>query len=392
MALGLAILFWVFLGLAVHPYVTYPIIVLFWSILHPQQTIRKHIQPAASLIIAAFNEEETIGGRIENALEMNYPHDRLEVIIASDGSTDRTNEIVAEYARRDPRVRLLPLERDGKSAAINAAVHQAKGEIIVLSDAATRFGSDTLNQMASYFADPQVHCAVGKVTLVPRDNTAYTFSESLYWRYESRLREIEGKIGLAFIGSGPCMAVRRQSYPLLREDAMDDLTATLLLIADNKRILYVSDLTAYDYMDGGTNSQIRSRERRESLSLASIWHNRALLNPFRYPRYAFSIFSHKIFRWLLGVWLLGMLAISVVLGIGYDIPLYRYILYGQVAFYGLASVGLLVAKTTLGRIPVLSVPMTICVVSLAFLKGVFGFLHGAQAARWEPATSYHADD
>ena len=383
----LIVLFWVLLGLAIHPYLTYPVVILFWSILRPKRVSRGAITPRVSVVVAVYNEEGSVAERIDNVLAMDYPADKLEVIIASDGSEDRTNEIVAEYAARDSRVKLLVLEHNGQASTINSAVRLASGEIIIRTDAATRFSADVVTKMVSCFADESVHCVVGRITMLPLEEAPYNVSESLYWRFETRLRDLEALAGIAFVGGGPCMAIRSDYYPDLYGDAAEDLTTTMKIIEAGGRIIQVSDLGAYDYMDGATKGQMNSRTRRVTLALNSIWHNRAMLNPFRYPGYAFSIMSHKIIRWMLGFWLIGMLITSSFLGFAQDLVLFRYAVYVQSGFYALALLGALVARTRMAKVPVLSIPMSVCVVSAAFLKGIASFMLGRNSAGWMPAGS-----
>ncbi len=384
---SLITLFWVFVVLAIYPYVIYPILILFASILFPKRTFTRKIEPSVSIVIAAWNEEASIRDRIENALALDYPPDRLEVIIASDGSTDRTNEIVREMAKDDPRIRLLELPHGGQSAAINAGVAAANGEIVVRTDANTRFSPDVLRKMVKYFADPNVQCVVGKVTMVPLEDAPYNMTEGLYWRFEARLRALEALAGIAFVGSGPCMAVRRRNYPRLEEDVAEDLSATMQIISSGGRIVQVSNLGVYDYMDGCTAGQMRSRSRRVTVALSAIWNNRGILNPFRYPQYCFSVLSHKVLRWLTGVWLLGALVTNALLMAQYDILLYDALFGMQAAFYVFAVLGLLVSRTRVAKIPIFAVPMSICVVSAAFIKGIAVFLYGDRRASWEPASS-----
>ncbi|MGD9497874.1 MAG: glycosyltransferase [Armatimonadota bacterium] len=381
------VLFWVFVALAVYPYLIYPTLILFASILFPRRTRTGPMQPSVSIVIAARNEEANIRERVQNAVAMDYPRDRLEVIIASDGSTDRTNAIVQEMSAQDGRVRLLELPHGGQSAAINAAVAAATGDIVVRTDANTRFSPDVLRKMIMYFADPEVQCVVGKITMVPLEDAPYNMTEGLYWRFEARLRALEALVGVAFVGSGPCMAVRRKSYPQLKNDEGEDLSATLQIISGGGRIVQVSDLGAYDYMDGRTAGQVRCRSRRVTTALRAIWNNRAILNPFRYPQYCFSVLSHKVLRWLTGVWLLGAAVTNAVLMIHTQALLYDALFYLQAAFYLVALAGLLLSHTEVAKVPVFAIPMSILVVSAAFIKGVAAFLLGSRLTRWEPAGS-----
>ncbi|MGI5817787.1 MAG: glycosyltransferase [Armatimonadota bacterium] len=385
------VLFWVFFALALYPFVIYPALLGLLALGARRPKRDESYTPKVSVVVAAWNEEALISRRLDNLLASDYPEDRLEIIIASDGSTDRTNEIVAEYAERDGRVRLLALEHHGKTPTVNAGVAAATGDVVISSDAGTAFAEDTIRKLAAPFADEAVDCVVGELNMVPVEDAPYNRGEGAYWRFEAWLRYLESRAGVGFQGCGPCMAIRREEYPTLPGEGSDDLSAPLQIAHAGGRVIQLMDVGVTDYMDGGTGNQMQSRCRRVVRALRSISYSAGALNPFRCPRTAFAIISHKILRWLTGIWMLGMLVTSAWLWWREDILLYDALFYAQAAFYLLALMGYLLSNTRLAKNPVLSVPLAICIVALAFLGGIIEFLRGRSYATWQPTASGAAE-
>ncbi len=381
------VLFWVFFALAIYPFTIYPALLGLLALGTRKPKHDDRYTPKVTVVVAAWNEESLIARRLDNLLASDYPEDRLEIIIASDGSTDRTNEIVAEYAERDDRVRLLALPHHGKTPTVNAGVAAATGDIVISSDAGTMFAEDTIRKLAAPFVDDNVDCVVGELTMVPVEDAPYNKGEGAYWKFEAWLRYLEARAGVGFQGCGPCMAIRRDTYPKLPGEGSDDLSAPLQIAHGGGRVIQVMDVGVTDFMDGGTEAQVQSRCRRVVRALRSISHSAGALNPLRHPRTAFAIFSHKILRWLTGLWMLGMFVTSAVIWWRQDILFYEVIFYAQAAFYLLALLGALLAKTRLSKTPILSVPLAICVVAIAFIAGIIEFMRGRSYATWQPTAS-----
>lgn len=377
----LIVLFWVFFALALHPYITYPFVIMILSSLRPRPAQQARQKPLVTVVIPAYNEENDIERRVRNLLEMDWPADRLEVIVVSDGSEDRTNEIVRALATSDSRVHLLDIPRGGRCAAINAGAAAASGEIVLLTDASTQFAPDVISKLVAHFGDPRVWVVVGTVNMLPFERTPLNFTEGLYWRFESRLREMEARAGLAFIGSGACIAVRRDRFPQLEDDASDDLNLVLKVITQGGRAVQVANIGVYDYMDGDVNKQLQSRTRRVVRSLTTISRNAAIMNPLNHPDYAFCVISHKVLRWMSPLWLIGMLVTSASL---FAVPFYRYAFFAQTAFYGLALVGLVAQRLSFSSSPLLAVPLGVVVANVAFLRGLIAFLTGGRLRTHEP--------
>lgn len=385
------VLFWLFFILSLHPWVLYPLMLMGWSRLVRNQPTWEELddddKPLITVVIPAYNEERLIARRIANILSLNWPSDRLEVVVSSDGSDDATEEIVRKFAEEDPRIRLLALSRGGQAAAIDHGVKAARGELVVITDAATSFDENVLRKLSIPFADPQVQCVVGEISMLPLEESALCRAEGFYWRFEATLRRLEAVLGMGFHGSGPCTMARREGFPVIDPRAAADLDLTLKMVQAGGRVIHLRNIGVYDYMDGNIAGQMRSRPRRTVQGLTCFVTNRRLLNPFLYPGHSFAILSHKIMRWLTGIWVIGLFFVSGLLAFGDTHPFYTAFFSLQVAFYVLALIGFIFARTPISRFPLLAVPLSTVVVMLAFLKGVFEFLFGKRDGTWQPAGS-----
>ena len=204
--------------LILYVYFGYPLLILIFSRLRPAPSIQKaDITPTVALIITAYNEEKVIAQKIENSLSLDYPRDKLEIIVASDGSTDRTNEIVSRYQNQG--VKLVILETNqGKSATQNLAVSEAHCDIVLFTDANVMIQPDAVRKMVSNFGNEKVGCVVGKVTYINEEDTSVSQGEGVYWRYELFLRKKESDLGNLAMGSGPIMAIRKELFKPLDPD------------------------------------------------------------------------------------------------------------------------------------------------------------------------------
>ena len=377
----LIVLFWLFLALSLHPYLSYPALVWLGARLHPFRPRWAPITPKVSVLIPAYNEERLIAKRVANLLALDWPRAALEIIVASDGSDDRTNQIVLQLAEEHPQVRLLALERGGRCAAINQGVAAATGAVVMLSDAATHFDPDVLRQAIGYFADARVDCVVGTIRMLPADGSSLRLSEGAYWRFEGMLRGLESRAGLTFIGAGACTAIRRERFPRLDADASDDLTAVIRILLQGGRAIQLDTLGVYDYMDGDARGQIRARSRRVVRSLTTVAHNLRIINPCAHPRHAFAVISHKVLRWLSPWWALGMLITS---GLLYDLPLYRGLFAAQLLFYLLALIGLALQGRRSRAMKVISIPTAVLVMLVAFAIGSLRWALGERLQVHQP--------
>ncbi len=374
------VIFWIFLGVLFYVYFGYPLLILAMTKFRPAPPIQKaDITPTVSLIISAYNEENVIAQKIENSLALDYPKEKLEIIVASDGSTDGTNEIVNGFASHG--VKLVTLKSNqGKSAAQNIAVAGAVGDIILFSDADLMLQPDTVKKIARNFADENVGCVVGKVTYVNKEDTSVSEGEGIYWRYELFLRNAESKLGNFAMGSGT-MAIRRKIFRPLDPNVGEDFFLPMQTVMAGYRVIYEPEAISRTILhQTKAVDMLQSKVRVISKDLWGLFLCRGILNPFRYPFYAMGLISHKLLRWLVPYFLITLFAVNLLL---LDHPFYRLTLALQIAFYALALAGYL-WQSKAKPAGILGMPFFFCLVNGAALVGVVRFIMGKKSGRWEP--------
>jgi cellulose synthase/poly-beta-1,6-N-acetylglucosamine synthase-like glycosyltransferase len=272
--------------------------------------------PTLTVLITVHNEQAEIHERVQNVLDCEYDAARLEVLVASDGSTDATESIVGAFT--DPRVKLFrPQSRAGKSATQNSALAVATGEIIVFTDAGTRFAKGFLREIVKPFASPAVGGVDGHLLFVHADcDLTLAQAQGHYWRQELRLRELESALGTLAVASGACLAVRSAIIRPLPLTVGEDCVVPLDVVRAGLRMVHASAAIAYDRMESETRREFRSRARMTLRNWQGTWLYPELLNPMRNPRLAWTLWSHKLLRWLspffVMIWLLS--SVALVLG------------------------------------------------------------------------------
>jgi cellulose synthase/poly-beta-1,6-N-acetylglucosamine synthase-like glycosyltransferase len=331
------------------------------------------------MIIAAHNEAAVIAAKVRNALDTSYPPERFELIVVSDGSSDDTDRLAAEAA--GGRLRLLRSpQRRGKAHAMNLGATQATGSILLFTDANVFFDRDSIGYLVRRFADPSVGAAVGRVT-IRLEGAREAAGESLYMQYERCLHQLESDISSMVTVDGAMFAVRRSLYtPLPEETIVDDFVTVMRILERGYRIRYAPDATGWE----GAAATVRDELRRKIRIIAGGWtaltQIRSLLNPLRHPAIAFQLISHKILRWLVPLWLLGLAGSTPALLAS---PFYRFALGAQALFYTLALASLLVPA--LRRRRICYFPYYLCAMNLAALLGLVRFLLRSQTVLWEKA-------
>jgi cellulose synthase/poly-beta-1,6-N-acetylglucosamine synthase-like glycosyltransferase len=291
-----AILFWLSAGLLVYTHLGYPLVLWVLSRLkrdsNPRSSAwRAEDSPTVSLIIPAYDEEEVIAAKVANALALDYPREQLQVIVASDGSTDAT----AERARAAGAGLVLELPPGGKVAALNAAAEQAAGDVLAFSDANSVWARDALRHLVAPFADPGVGYVCGQVRFLDPDGNNL---EGAYWRYEMAVRQMESALGGVTAGNGAIYAVRRDAYVPLEASGSHDLSFPFLLAKRRLRSLYTPAARAEEKMVPTIEGEF-ARKRRMMLGLWDIVLGEGMLSPRGYsPLFAFEIASHRLLRYL----------------------------------------------------------------------------------------------
>jgi len=290
--------------------------------------------PDLTILLTVHNEQGKVPRRIRDLLAQDYPSDRLEILVASDGSNDGTDEEVESLAGGGVPVRLLAYDRVGKSEAQNRSVPRAAGEVVVFTDVDTCFEPDFLRRLMEPFADPDVGCVTAGL-LWRQGEGAVESGQGLYWRYEIRLRVLESRLGILAVASGQAMAVRKSAFRPLPAEVGEDCMIPLDVALQDLRVVHQPQAVAYDQGESDFRAEFRSRVRMTARNWRGTWLRPALLNPLRHPGYAFSLWSHKLLRWLSPVFLLLPLAAALP-GLAHPVPQAVLALY----LLGAAAVGL----------------------------------------------------
>jgi cellulose synthase/poly-beta-1,6-N-acetylglucosamine synthase-like glycosyltransferase len=373
-------LFWLALGLIIYTYFVFPVLTVWRGLLAPRPYQQAPHTPTVSLIIAAYNEAESIGARLENILLLDYPPEKLEVIVASDGSQDETNNIIRAYS--DQGIKLLPLPRQGKAAALNAAVSVAGGDILVFTDANSLFAPQTLRRLMEPFVDPHVGGVAGNQRYLMHAAASPTGEgEKSYWNLDRLLKQFQSRAGNTISATGAIYAIRHSLFLPVPEGVTDDFVTSTRVIAQGRRLVFVPEATAFEPVAGAREHEFSRKVRVITRGLRAVLFMRQLLNPFSYGFYSLQIFSHKLLRRLMVFPLLLLLVTSPLLwsqGL-----FYQLVTVGQAAFYGLAAAGFLLEGSRAGRVKLFSLPVYFCMVNAACALAVWNLIRGQRIVLWE---------
>jgi cellulose synthase/poly-beta-1,6-N-acetylglucosamine synthase-like glycosyltransferase len=386
------LLFWLSWGLIGWTYVGFPAVVLARGRLRPRPHRTAPITPTVSIVIAARNEEASIGAKLDNLSALDYPADLLEVLIASDGSDDGTDDIVR--AREHERLHLLAPGRVGKAAALNTAVARATGEILVFSDANSMFAPDAIRRLVEPFADPEVGGVAGDQRYAQDEagggEAAVAGGERSYWSLDRALKVAESLGGHVISATGAIYAVRRSLFREVPAAVTDDFATSTGVIAQGRRLVFAPDAVAYEAVGATAEVEFSRKVRVMTRGLNGVRVRRELLNPRRHGFYALQLFSHKVLRRLMAVPLL-VLAITSTLLRGRS-PFYALASASQIALYATGVLGLLAGRRPRARSKLVAAPTFFVLVNVASLQAVLNVVRGRNIAHWEPASRATAEE
>ena len=378
------VMFWAAVAALVYGYIGYPLLVGMVGRILRREVRRAAVTPSITVVIAAHNEQAVIRERLENALATDYPAGSMDIVVASDGSTDATVAIAREYASRG--VQVLDLPRQGKIPALNAAVARATVDLLVFSDANIHFHPQVLRMLARNFADPEVGGVAGNCGYrLPDAGESSSRGEGLYWRYDLWLKRMECRTGSVVSAHGGLYALRRELYrPLTEPFVTDDFAISTAVIEQGRRLVFDQDALASELAVAEARREFRRKVRLMTRAWRSVALRRSLLNPARFGFYSVVFFSHKVLRRLLPVALVLLLASSLVLALVAGDEFYRFAAVGQVGFYALAAVGGITRRTRVGRVKVILIPFYFCMANGAALIALGRFLSGQKIGIWDP--------
>ncbi len=387
----MALVFWTAVVLLAHTYAGYLLSLVVWDAWgqlrgalwfvsqerdRRSRPVGETFEPRVTLVVPAHDEEQCIGEKLENSLSLDYPAQLFEVLVGSDGSTDRTDGLV--QACPDPRVRLSVAARGGKVAVLNRCIPEAQGEIVVLTDANTMIDKRAVRRLVRHFSDPDVGAVCGRLKLYNRVRREY--EESTYWTYETLLKLYEGKHGAVLGANGGLYAIRRALFmPLPPDTVVDDFVIPLRILEAGYQVRFDPEAAAYEETTEDYAREFARRARIGAGNFQSLSQVRGLLNPSRgFAAYAF--WSHKVLRWCAPLLLaLALLANGVL---AFQSAAYLVLFTGQLGFYALAALG----QSSLphgGLQKIASAARYFVTMNLALLVGLFRFLRGSQPAAWE---------
>jgi Glycosyl transferase family 2 len=367
------------LGVIVWVYVGYPAVLGVVAWLRRRPVARAAVTPPVTIVICAYNEERDIRRKLEECLAADYPAEQLEILVASDGSTDHTDDIVREFA---PRVRLMRVEgRGGKTIAQNAAVLEARGEILVFSDVTTVYTPATVREMVANFADPAVGCVGGDLHYEKEAHNTSAEGRALFWGYERQLRLWESQVH-SIIGVAGCVyAMRRELYVPLDRAAISDFVQPGGVTARGYRTVLEPRALAFEPVESRSlGEELYRRARVITRGLRGAFTMPELLNPLRHPWFATLLWSHRVLRWLVPVFLLVLLAASIPLATRGLV--FQVVLAAQLAVYGSGAVAYALERLRV-RLPGAFIPLYFCVVNLAPLLALAWIARGEKKIVWE---------
>jgi len=371
-------LFWFSLGTLAYIYIGYPLLVWVLARLFGRDPVRRETTPMVSLLIPAYNEEAHIEEKLRNSLSLDYPTDRLEILVASDGSTDRTNAIVKAFAAQG--VRLIAMSQNiGKASMLSRVVPLLRGEIVVFSDASSQLARDALRKLLRPFADPRVGCVSGLYRLIgDAVGDLRAQGEGLYWRYETFIKRQESRLHSILGAHGAFYAIRRSLFQHVGEtDINDDYLVPMRIVASGARAVYEPAAVAWERELASVEGEFARRRRIAAGNCQQIAALRHLLHPRR-GWMAFCFFSHKVLRTAAPLLMIALLISSPWL----PAPWAALALGAQALLYGSAWIGYLCQRSG-RRIPWLSPPLYFCLGNLAMLAGLCKYCFRRGELGWE---------
>ena len=350
-----------------------------------QENMNQDHLPSLSFIISAYNEEAVIKDKLKNTLQLNYPEEKLEVLVVSDASTDSTDEIVKDYP--DERVKLVRQpERLGKTEALNLALETANGECVVFTDANSMYDHDALNYLLGHFSNPRVGFVTGTTRYITTEDNTLGQSTNIYSKLEGLLKDLESRIGYCVGADGAIFAIRKKLYRPLKSWDINDLVIPLNIIEQGYMGLQDNRAICREQSVQDKEREFDRQVRITNRTLRAIFNNKHLLNPFHYPLFSFLLFSHKLIKFALPFFLFLLLISNLFLltqGAFYIITF-----AGQICFYALAIAHSKAREESfLGSNRLAGAVHSFCIVVLAYLYGWWKLLTGETYSVWKPSGS-----
>jgi cellulose synthase/poly-beta-1,6-N-acetylglucosamine synthase-like glycosyltransferase len=372
--------FWICCGLLAYTYALYPLLVGVLARRFGIPVVRDDVLRRVTIIVSAYNEENCIRAKLDNLAGLEYPRDLIQILVVSDGSSDSTEEIAAGYEVRP--VRVLRIDgRRGKTACQNAAALAADGEILVFTDATTRLHADAIRAIVRNFADPQVGCVGGRLEYVSDVKNMTGSGGEAYWSYETRLRAGESSLGSLIGVSGCLYAVRKSAYRPIDPGLISDFAIAMKIQEQGLRTILAPDACCFEAtLEDGTR-ELSMRVRVGVRSLNALVHERRFLNPLKYGRFAWQLWSHKVLRYASPFLWIGALTANAVLVNSHTAYLVLFV--GQCTIIAAGVTGFMLQDRN-RNLGLLAKPYYFVLTNLASLIAALRYLRGERMVVWTP--------
>jgi cellulose synthase/poly-beta-1,6-N-acetylglucosamine synthase-like glycosyltransferase len=373
------IVFFATLFLCFTTYVLYPVCIWIVGKVFPFTPHRKEITPTVSIIIPAYNEAMHIREKVENTMALDYPEEKVEILVGSDGSDDGMGDLMKGYL--EGKVHFVEFKTNrGKTTVQNDLVELSKGEILIFTDAASFLSQDAVRKIIRNFADERVGCVAGSMRFDGNARTLTTESQQLYWRYESKIRHLESRIGSLIGVDGPLYAVRRSSFVPLEHYAISDFIMPLKILEQGKKVVLEPEAVVEESPTLRGRHEFATRRRITLRGLVGLAMYKDLLSPFRGPWLCLQIIAHKVLRWFVGPLVILNAGAALFLS---DIWFFKAVVAGYLCLLLGAILGLGMERLHMHP-RVLIVPYYFALVNLAGTMGIVDFFRKKQAVTWKP--------
>jgi cellulose synthase/poly-beta-1,6-N-acetylglucosamine synthase-like glycosyltransferase len=374
--------FWLAVSLLVYVYAGYPLLLALIGMLVRRRRPEPDYFPHLSVLIAAYNEGDAIEKKIRETLALDYPAEKLEVLVLSDCSTDTTDEIVSAFP--DSRVHLLRTpERRGKTHAQNLGARQAKGEVLVFSDATAIYHAKALRYLACNYQDPMVGAVSGRYKYFdPEDESPTGLGSAAFWNYENLIKTMQSRISTITGCCGCIYSVRKTVYTDLPDDVISDLVQPLHAIRKGYKVLFEDRALAYEETTKSSAEEFAMRVRVVTRAMRGLLTVPDLLQPWTFAWVAFQLWSHKVLRWMAPLFLIVLFVANLAL---LDLPVYQLVLAAQLFFYAAAIITMLLPLHRLWK--PLGLPLYFCTLNAAALAGMVEICRGHKYVTWQTVRS-----
>jgi len=379
--ISLFLIFYTFLGYGILLYVLVKLKRLLKG--KPQIASNSNALPTCTLIVAAYNEEQFIEEKIANTLSLNYPKSLLKFIFITDGSSDKTPQLISKY----PQINLMHKpDRLGKIVAVHRAMQEVDTEVVVFTDANTFLNTDALINICRHYSNPKTGAVAGekRVKIEEKDNA--TVGEGFYWKYESKLKAWDSELYSVVGAAGELFSIKTNLYlPVPKNSVLDDFMISMLIAQKGYKIVYEPEAYATERSSENVSEELKRKIRIAAGGIQSIVWLKSLLNPFKQPILSFQYISHRVLRWTITPFLMILTLLLNVFIVATDSGLlFQLLLVCQLAFYLSALLGLILENKKI-RVKVLFIPYYFCVMNYAVIAGINRYLNGAQSVIWEKA-------